>query len=205
MQEVRGSSPRSSTRILIMIELLFVTAVSLLFGISMKIADFLDEHGLKWFKGSAVLFGILWGTLGAVLVIYDTALANVILAMNIAFLLRNRLDYFNHQLAATIIIVSFLFSSVFNPNIFIPFLIWLVAFGSIDDHLDSVKVSRWIFELNRLLPYRLSTFVYSMITGQWVVFASILAFSIAYDVTKYTGEKRFAKYLVPDKSAEPAT
>ena len=37
-----------------------------LYGITMKIADLLDEHGLKWFKGSAIIFGILWGLFGSV-------------------------------------------------------------------------------------------------------------------------------------------
>ena len=44
-----------------------------------------------------------------------------ILAMNIAFIVRNRLDYLNHQAAATIIIISFLFFAKFEPIIFLAF------------------------------------------------------------------------------------
>ncbi|MFT4311377.1 MAG: hypothetical protein ACMXX7_02015 [Candidatus Woesearchaeota archaeon] len=36
---------------------------SFLFGFFTKLADLLDEHGLKMFKGADILFGILWGYL----------------------------------------------------------------------------------------------------------------------------------------------
>ena len=38
----------------------FVVIYAILFGITMKIADLLDEHGLKSFKGADILFGFLW-------------------------------------------------------------------------------------------------------------------------------------------------
>ena len=46
-----------------MIENLFsipmILLFALLYGVTMKIADLLNEHGFKWFKGSAIIFGLL--------------------------------------------------------------------------------------------------------------------------------------------------
>ncbi len=168
---------------------LYVLILSMLLGVTMKVADLLDEHGLRWFKGSPVLFGLLWGTFGALLILANNTIANIMLAMNIAFLVRNRLDYMNHQLAAAIVLITFLAYATFKPQIFLVFFLWIVIFGFVDDYLDTVKTSRLVFELNRMLPYRLSTLVYSGVTGRWIVFASFLAFTVTYDVTKYIGEK----------------
>ena len=108
-----------------MIENLFsipmIILYALLYGITMKIADLFNEHGLKWFKGSKILFGLLWGAFGALLILSNNTIANIMLAMNLAFIIRNRLDYINHQIAASIIIISFLFSSIFNPTLFLVF------------------------------------------------------------------------------------
>ncbi len=83
-----------------MIENLFsnpmILLYALLFAITMKVADLFDEHGLKWFKGSTILFGFLWGGFGALLVLSNNTIANIMLAMSLAFLVRNRLDYLNH-------------------------------------------------------------------------------------------------------------
>lgn len=84
-------------------EILKISLLSILFSVTMKIADLLDEHGLKWFKYADVLFGIFWGGFGALLAVTDDAIANVLLAMMIGFVIRKRLDYINHIIAFTII------------------------------------------------------------------------------------------------------
>ena len=100
------------------------------YGLTMKIADLLNEHGLRWFKGSAIIFGFLWGIFGAVLVLSNNVIANIILAMNIAFIIRNRLDYINHQVAVSIIVITSLFTSIFLPILFIVFYFIFLIFGS---------------------------------------------------------------------------
>ena len=80
-----------------------------LYGVTMKTADLLNEHKLKWFKGSNILFGFLEGFFAVLLIIGNIQVANLVLAQVIAFIVRGRVDYRNHMLAAAIIIVSFLF------------------------------------------------------------------------------------------------
>src|SRR3989344_9269554 len=87
---------------------------SALFGLTMKIADLFDEHEMRWFKGDALLFGLLWGFFGILLVLSRIDIANVTLAMILAFLVRMRLDYRNHVIASTMIIIAFLWQSTFD-------------------------------------------------------------------------------------------
>jgi len=164
-----------------------------LFGITMKIADLLNEHGLKLFKGSAILFGILWGLFGALLALSNNTIAVLMLAMNIAFIIRNRLDYLNHQIAASIIIIGFLFTSVFDPILFIAFFIIFLAFGSLKDFVDDKlkKKNGALFKLNEsMLYYPIPTFLYSLFYGNWIVFGAFTAFTISYDLTKYFAAKK---------------
>ena len=180
-----------------MIENLFslpmVILYALLYGITMKIADLLNEHGLKWFKCSAILFGFLWGIFGALLVLSDSTIAIIMLAMNLAFIIRNRLDYINHQIAASIIIISFLFSSTFNPILFIAFYLVFLIFGSTKDYVDDIlkKKSGILVSLNEaMLYYPIPTFVYCLLYGNWIVFWAFLAYTLAYDITKQIYKKK---------------
>ncbi len=166
---------------------------ALLFGITMKVADLFDEHGLKWFKGSAILFGFLWGGFGALLVLSNNTIANIMLAMSLAFLVRNRLEYLNHQIAVSIIVISFLFSSVFNPILFLSFYAIFVIFGSLRDYIgDKIKKKSKLQSLydNVMWYYPIPTLIYCLLYGNWIVFWVFLVYEIAYDVTKYIYKKK---------------
>lgn len=180
-----------------MIENLFsvptVILFALLYGITMKIADLLDEHGLKWFKGSAILFGFLWGGFGALLVLSNNAIANIILAMNLAFIIRNRLDYLNHQIAASIIIITFIFGSNLNPILFIVFYVIFLIFGSLRDYIgDVIKKKSKLHSLydEIMWYYPIPTLIYCLLYGNWIVFWTFLIYTIGFDGTKYIYKKK---------------
>ncbi len=171
----------------------FVMLYALLLGIAMKIADLLDEHGLKWFKGSRILFGFIWGGLGVLLVLANNLVANIILAMSLAFLVRGRLDYLNHQIAVSIIIVGFLFSSTFDFPLFILFYAIFVIFGSLRDYIgDKIKKKSKLQSLydNVMWYYPIPTFVYCVIYGNWIVFGIFLLYTLGYDLTKVIYKKK---------------
>lgn len=71
------------------IEILIVAA---LYGAIMKLADLFDEHGMHWFKGDKIISGLLWGILGAFLIISRVDIANLILAMILVFIVRMRVE-----------------------------------------------------------------------------------------------------------------
>lgn len=170
----------------------FIILYAILYGVTMKIADLFDEHGLKeWFKGSRILFGFLWGIFGALLIISNVYVANVLLAMILAFIVRMRIDYLNHAIATLIIIISFLFYGSFEPLIFFIFLATFIIFGSIKDYLDDKLKSKGI--LQKISEsgwyYVIPTLIYALFTSQWIVFYIFTIYIISYDVVKYIGER----------------
>ena len=180
-----------------MIENLFSIPViilySILFAVTMKLADLMDEHKLRWFKGGAILFGFLWGIFGALFALSNNIIANLVLAMTVAFIIRGRLDYINHKIAASIIIISFLFNSTFAPLLFISFYFTFLILGGLRDYIgDILKKKKGIFYLydNFMLYYIIPTFIYCIIYGNWIIFWAFFVFSISYDVTKYIYKKK---------------
>lgn len=166
--------------------------LAIFYGCTMKIADLLDEHGMKWFIGADILFGVLWGISGALLVVLggDT-IANILLAMNLAFLVRNRLDYLNHQIATSIIIFAFLVTVPFNVSIFLTFYVIFTVFGALKDHRHNMpKLNRWLFYVDEvMLYYPLPTTIYCLLYGNWIVFWIFLFYTITYDLTKYIAKR----------------
>lgn len=156
------------------------------YGVTMKVADLLNEHGLKMFRGAPLLFGLLWGSFGAALVFGNDAVANIILAMNIAFIIRNRLDYPNHRIAASVVIVAFLLAARFDPLLFLIFLVTFVVFGSLKDYLDDTvhRVGAAALLSEAMLYYPIPTFIYCIAYGNWIVFWVFLSYTVAYNITK---------------------
>ncbi|MBU4308870.1 MAG: hypothetical protein KJ566_03705 [Nanoarchaeota archaeon] len=180
-----------------MIENLFsnpmIILYAILFAITMKLADLMDEHKLKWFKGDAILFGFLWGIFGSLFSLSNNIIANLVLAMSIAFIIRGRLDYMNHQIAASIIIISFLFNSAFVPLLFISFYFVFLILGGLRDYIgDVLKKKKGIFYLydNFMLYYIIPTLIYCTLYGGWIIFWAFFVFSISYDITKYVYKKK---------------
>jgi len=175
------------------ISIFIILFYAVMYGVTMKIADLFDEHGLKWFRFSDLLFGLGSGFYGALLIFSDPVIANVVLAMNIAFLFRNRRDSWNHSLALAVIFMAFVFSQSVNPGVFVGFLVVFVVFGGAKDYMDDVLGRRkgilfFISEL--MLYYPIPTFVYCLVYGNWIVFFAFSVFIIAYKLTKRFG-KRF--------------
>lgn len=170
---------------------IFILLISAaLYAMTMKVADLLNEHGLKWFSGSNILFGVLWGVFGAILVLFDVYIANIVLAMNIAFIVRMRLDYINHSIASSIIIIVFLWKSQLVFSLFFIFYLIFVTFGGIKDIIgDKRKKKDSIYLLSEsMLYYSVPTLVYSLITGHWNTFFTLTVFTLFYNFIKYLGE-----------------
>jgi len=163
-----------------------------LYGVTMKVADLLNEHGLKLFRGAAILFGILWGLFGAVLIASNDIIANITLAMVVAFIVRMRIDYLNHAIATIIVIISFLQFATFDPIPFYIFLANFIIFGSVKDYVDDVlKRKDWITKITESgWYYVIPTLIYSMVTGEWPVFFVFTSYNLFYNIVKYLGGNR---------------
>lgn len=173
----------------------YILVISALFALTMKIADLLDEHGLQWFKFADILFGILWGIFWALLVIEDKAVANVIMAMMVGFVVRKRLDYINHIIAFCIIISTFIFYSQGDFKIFFPFVIVITILGLIKDlkyNSNKSEIQKVIEKIYLYIPiiYAIPSLIYSMFTNNWLVFITFFTYDFVYNITRIISKKR---------------
>lgn len=173
--------------------IMIVVSLGILYGATMKIADLLNEHGLKWFKGSNLLFGVLWGLCGALLIVLTNPVVDsALVAMNVAFIIRNRLDYLNHQVAASIVIVT---GIAWGELVAMPFLVFFfvfLIFGALKDYADDVLHAKglWALVNESMLYYPIPTLIYAIISGDWLPFAVFTAYMIAYNLTKIIAHKK---------------
>ena len=162
----------------------------------MKVADLLDEHGLEWFKGSAIFFGISWGLAAALLIYLDPVIANIILAMNLAFLIRGNIDYTNHALAVVVIVLSFVYFSQPTSSILLGFTLVFLILGTLRDKDREILQKynstflRFLFYNGMQLVYGLPALIYSIFYGSWNIFWVFFLFAASYDLTKHIGRKK---------------
>lgn len=167
---------------------------ALLFGVTMKLADLLNEHGLKWFKGSAILFGFLWGLFGSLMILGNPILAIFLVALVIHWTLRYRLDYFNHGLAASMMLITFfyIFPSSFNWEFFTITFLGFSIHGLINDAIDRGQfkgVTTKYFESN--IHWIWIPLLLSLIDSKyWIVFFVSTIFIISYEFIKYFFKKK---------------
>ena len=85
--------------------------IAFLFGVTNKLADLMNEHGVFWFKGGNVLFGIIWGLFGSILMLTEPILTPVYLSVVLYWFLSIKLDYLNHALAGTMMVLAAVISA----------------------------------------------------------------------------------------------
>ncbi|PIN76224.1 hypothetical protein COV18_00290 [Candidatus Woesearchaeota archaeon CG10_big_fil_rev_8_21_14_0_10_37_12] len=171
---------------------------SILFGVTMKLADCFNEHGFKWFKGDAILFGVLFGLFGGLLIYSNQFLTNLYLALLLVNVLRFRIDYFNHGIAGTIMFLSFLL--VMNNFVWTHFLYFFLTFAifglMLNVILPKIKSEGFIKKIFELrFFYFLFTLLFSIYTQEWLVFISMTLFQTSYDLTVYFSKKSKAYIL----------
>jgi hypothetical protein len=173
-----------------LVSLVLIIVYSGLFGLFAKIADLLNEHGLRWFRGSAVLFGALWGIFFSMLILSDNLIANFWIAVLIHWILRRKIDYLNHGIATSIILLVFIWNI---PNFTTDWLLLLSVFiiyvivGLLREY-DKV-------EQNLFVEYNLHGFILLIALtilnfNYWIVLASLFVNTLVYQYTKHLGKKR---------------
>jgi len=178
-----------------MLEIILILVYSSLFGLTMKFADLLDEHGMRLFKGDSLVFGLLWGIFGLLSIISNVSVGNLILATVLGFLTRMKLDYRNHAIAASIIVIGFFLFGTFQPLIFLPFYVVFVSLGSIRDFIryKRLKASKFFKKFEKIFYYDFSyvipSLVYSLITSDWILSYAAVMLTLFYDVAKFYGSR----------------
>ncbi|MGD6874234.1 hypothetical protein ACQCU1_18895 [Sutcliffiella horikoshii] len=160
--------------------LLIISIMALICGGGNKYADLFNEHGLKQpHKYADILWGYLWGLAGAYLVYIDPNVAVIYIGTTLYWFLRIKLEYFNHALAGTLILLSgFYYQSEYimhntNELLFI-FLAFSIT-GYIQKYLKLSSFNLWWLWRLRLRIY-LIPLIYSIYTNNYLpVFVTVVA------------------------------
>jgi len=190
----------------------FAVLGAAIFGITMKIADLLVDDGYKWFPGADILLGLTWGAAGALLAMADWRIANLLVAIVLAFFVRDRIDRKNHGLAAAVMFFVVLFSNeiiagirrLFDStlpgnladtlpaielhlNLVGPVFLSLMILGQIEDRITDTMRPGWEKGLlNEICEWRywLVPLAYSLVSGFWLFFATAVVFATTYEIVR---------------------
>jgi len=146
------------------------------------------------------LFGVLWGTfLGMLVINQDAVISNLALAMLFSYILRFRIDYINHGIAAVIVLsMAFLFKTVIIWPSFVFFFLTFAIGGLIHDAMEEKPgVKSLLGDLAVFFEYRIYIYllplIYSIITGAWMAFFVASAHMFAYECVR----QKFWRYKKP--------
>ncbi|MCK9293381.1 hypothetical protein M0P25_04865 [archaeon] len=148
---------------------ILLLTLAFFFGVTNKVADLLNEHGLKLFKHADILFGIIWGILGAFLMFFDQSIAINYFALIIYWFFMIKLDYKNHSLAGTIMLFAGIYIIDFTNFVILQILLlFLLDFITI---LIQHKIARSFPLLARLrLRIYLIPLLYSILMDNYLIF-----------------------------------
>jgi hypothetical protein len=171
-----------------MINYIVVILVSAFLGATMKIADLLDEHNFKWFKYSNLLFGLFWGISGAYLITINQILATIWISVLFCFIIRYRLDYFNHGIAAAIWFITMLYINYSLRDNLFPFIYFASLFtitGLMHDYFQyknkNIKGIMKFFFIDFKLYWYLIALAYSLYSWDLYPILTIWTFEYVYD------------------------
>lgn len=183
-----------------------IIVLSVFLGVSMKIADLLNEHGLKWFRGSKFIFGVLWGGFGALLLLGPNALAMFWLAVFLSYIITAKIDYINHGIASIIILIVFFWNVdriLIDWPVFLYFFFAITLTGLFHKLvIKRYRIKKGIGKLFELkfsifkwgIYYELIVLLFSIYTGIWIVFASRVFFWVSYDLATHYGMGKIKRY-----------
>lgn len=171
--------------------ILLALLASFLFGFTLDFADLLDEHGLKWFPGAALLFGFLEGITGAAVLLIYPAATIFIFSLVLYWLVVGKIDYINHKIGAGIVFLATLFQTTLEPLNFLHVAAYVVSYLIITWGYQFLKGKYGRITLAPVRHY-IPTILLSVLTGNpWLI-----AINFACTVGVYLSDwwfKRFEK------------
>jgi hypothetical protein len=142
-----------------------VILISLIFGISQKLADAVNEHGTVLFKGANIFFGIIFGISGSILISIDSTFAEFYLGLVLYWLIADKLDFLNHQLSGSIMILVALYN-LNSSDINVLNIIFVISifflFKIVKNYLSSFNL-----QINYSFEKKIHHFVIAIILGLW--------------------------------------
>ena len=177
---------------------------SALFGTFAKIADVLEEHGLKWFYGSNIFFGLLWGFMGGLTILNNFTVGTFWIAIVLQWICRGKIDRPSHGIGASIMILVYIYLISIGYNIEWNLLIVVIPLFILVSIIKKIILLPHI-----IIDYNIYIFILLIIWSiwdpqLWIIFLSFLVNTIFYQGTKRVGgniitrqQKELSKKMAP--------
>jgi hypothetical protein len=174
-----------------MIEILSIPAIILLnafiTGVFTKAADLFLEHGYKSSTQTKILLGISWGFFGSLVVIGSPLMAAFYFAILLSWIIRYKLDYYNHGIGGALILITIFFvrpSGMLVNLIFFPTLFLFTLFGILSREYKLKKRLSWFHKYNIYSFIYLGSLAY-IYPEVWLVFFASLTNVLGYHGIRY--------------------
>jgi hypothetical protein len=164
-------------------------------GVLTKLADLIADDGIEMRRIFSYSIGVIYGVLIAYILVVHPLLAPMALAAVLAVLMTKKIDQKPHNIG---IAALFLFLGIWGlPKIDISLIAVFLTAGLIDeignDMADGGKIKGLVKKIfDYRLVFEMVAFAVSFLTGEWIIFFSMLSFDVGYLLTKRIG-RRFAK------------
>ena len=168
---------------------LIVVINAFLTGLFTKLSDVVNDDGLKVPTSVNILFGILWGVFGSLVVLGNPYVAAFYFGILLSWIHRFKLDNYSHGFGGSLILASIFFihpSSQVQIVIIIVTAVLFTFFGLLSRH--------GVLKKNIFINYNVYSFLFLIIVSfynknVWVVVVASLA-----NVFGYHGVKQWWKY-----------
>lgn len=168
-----------------------ILAAAFVTGIIVKLVDQAEDRKIRLFRNANALLGIAYGFLIAYVMLKSDLVANLWMAAVLGNVLAGKIDAPGHRTG----IFSMLFAlAVLGFPEFNPYLLAVFALAAyLDEFLPALakKIKIKNKTAVRMASYRLlleaAAFAVSFLSGQWVLFASILLFDLGYIIASKAG------------------
>jgi hypothetical protein len=161
-------------------------------GLFTKVADIANDDGFKVGNALNILFGILWGIFGALVVLGNTDIAAFYFGILLSWIHRYKLDNYSHGIGGSIVLAAIFYVHPISP------VQLLITVGSCALFTIFGLLSRHeVIRKNSFMNYNGYSFLFLVAiacfhSNIWIVIAASLANVIGYHGVKRWWKKRMS-------------
>ena len=174
-------------------EFLYLSFYSFLFGLTQKIADDHYDEGLFLFKYSDIVFGIILGIFGFILISYSPILQVAYLGLLLYWIYRKKIDCKQHIIAAFLMFIGIIYSLEFLSSSLLPSVGIFLGYTIFDVIKKHTLKHRWFFKKH--FHFHIIHIIYSYFSGSLYGYSSLVFNLIGIHMGKI-----FKEYIEKSKS-----
>ena len=177
------------------IEFLYLSLASFLFGLTQKIADEHHDENLYLFKYSNIVFGMMSGAFGFLLISYSSILQAAYLGPLLYWIYKGKIDCNEHKIATIIMFLGVAYSYEFLSASIVPSLMIFGGYAIFDAMKKHSSHVRWFFRYR--LHFHIVRIAYALFIGSLYGYTSLM-----FDLIGVYVGQNFRQYIQKQKNSD---